>query len=43
MGEWDYVTNNFMYFIFTKLIPIYRNLVKKHSKKELENEIRNNK
>ncbi len=42
MGEWDYVTNHFMYFIFTKLVPIYRKLVRKKSKKELKNEIRNN-
>ena len=24
IGEFDYVTNSFMYFIFTKLIPLYR-------------------
>ncbi len=43
MGEWDYVTNKFMYFIFTKLVPFYRNMVRKRSKKELKNEVRNNK
>lgn len=39
IGEWDYITNPLMYFIFTKLVPIYRNFIKKKSKKELENEI----
>ena len=39
LGEWDYVTKPFMYFVFTKLVPIYRNLVRKKSKKELEHEI----
>ena len=24
IGEFDYVTNKFMYFVFTKLIPLYR-------------------
>ena len=42
MGEWDYVTNKFMYFVFTKLVPFYRNAVKKKSKKELQNEVRDN-
>lgn len=40
LGEWDYITNPIMYFIFTKLVPIYRNLVKRKSKKELQNEIK---
>lgn len=39
LGEWDYVTNKVMYFIFKKLVPIYRNITKKKSKKELQNEI----
>ncbi len=39
LGEWDYVINPIMYFIFTKLVPIYRNLVKKKSKKALQHEI----
>lgn len=42
LGEWDYVTNSFMYFIFTKLVPLYRKLIRKKSKKELNHEIRNN-
>ncbi len=39
LGEWDLITNKLMYFIFTKLVPIYRNIVKKKSKKELNNEV----
>lgn len=39
LGEWDYVINPIMYFIFTKLVPIYRNLIKKKSKKALQHEI----
>lgn len=39
IGEFDYITNHLMYLIFTKLIPIYRNIVKRKSKKELKNEI----
>ena len=42
IGEWDYITNHFMYFIFTKLVPIYRKFIRKRSKKELKNEIRKN-
>ena len=32
IGEFDYITNHFMYFCFTKLVPLYRNLVKKKAK-----------
>lgn len=39
IGEWDYVTNKIMYFVFTKLVPIYRKIVRKKSKKELKHEI----
>ena len=39
IGEWDYVINKFMYFVFTKLVPIYRKIMRKKSKKELQNEI----
>jgi len=38
-GEWDYVTNRLMYFVFTKLVPIYRKIIRNKSKKELKNEI----
>ena len=39
IGEFDYVTNPVMYFIFTKLVPIYRNIIRKKSKKEIEHEV----
>ena len=39
IGEFDLVTNKLMYFVFTKLVPIYRKLVRNKSKKELKNEI----
>ena len=40
IGEWDYVTNPIMYFAFTKLVPLYRNIIRKRSKKELKNELK---
>lgn len=43
LGEFDYITNKPMYFIFTKLVPIYRNLVRNKTKKEIKNEINRNK
>ena len=39
IGEWDYITNKPMYFIFTKLVPMYRKMIRKKSKKALKNEI----
>ncbi len=39
IGEWDYITNPIMYFIFTKLVPFYRKLIKNKSKKKLQNEV----
>ena len=33
-GEFDLITNKFMYFVFTKLVPIYRNIIKKNAKKK---------
>ena len=39
IGEFDYVTNRFMYFVFTKLVPLYRKMIRKKSKKVLKNEI----
>ena len=33
-GEFDLITNKLMYFIFTKLVPIYRNIIKKNAKKK---------
>ena len=43
LGEFDYITNKPMYFIFTKLVPFYRKIVRNKSKKEIENEVKNNK
>lgn len=43
IGEFDYVTNHLMYFVFTKLVPLYRNMVKKRAKKEAYNEASRNK
>ncbi len=34
IGEFDYVIKPFMYFLFTKLIPIYRKIMKKKARKE---------
>lgn len=42
LGEFDYVTNKPMYFIFTKLVPFYRKIIRNRSKKEIENEVKNN-
>ena len=39
IGEWDYITNPIMYFVFTKLVPFYRKMVKKISKKKLKKEM----
>lgn len=43
MGEFDYVIKPIYYFLFTKLVPIYRNIVKKKNKKQLQNTINNKK
>lgn len=34
IGEFDLVTNKKMYFVFNKLVPIYRNMIKKTAKKK---------
>ncbi len=39
IGEFDYIIHPFYYFAFTKLVPIYRNIIKKRKKKELKNEV----
>ena len=39
MGEWDYITNKPMYFVFTKLVPLYRKIIRNKSKKALKNEV----
>lgn len=33
-GEFDYVAKPFMYFVFTKLVPVYRNIIKNIAKKK---------
>lgn len=33
IGEFDLITNKLMYFIFTKLVPIYRKIIKNFAKK----------
>lgn len=43
LGEFDYILKPFLYFVFQKLVPFYRNLVKNKSKRELKNEIEGNK
>lgn len=43
LGEFDYIINHFMYFVFTKLVPFYRNMIRKRSKKEINNEVKRNK
>lgn len=40
LGEFDYVTNHFMYFVFTKLVPFYRKIIRNRSKKEISNEVK---
>ncbi len=32
IGEFDLITNKFMYFVFNKLVPVYRNMIKKSAK-----------
>lgn len=34
IGEFDYILNKPMYIVFTKLVPFYRNLIKKMAKKK---------
>jgi len=43
IGEFDYITNHFMYFVFTKLVPLYRKIIKNKSKKAITNEVNGNK
>ena len=43
IGEWDYVTDPLFYFVFTKLVPIYRKIIRRKSKKELNEELSNEK
>lgn len=34
IGEFDLITNKFMYFVFNKLVPIYRSFVRKIAKRK---------
>ena len=43
LGEFDYITNKLMYFLFTKLVPFYRKIIRKKSQKEIKNEVSRNK
>lgn len=43
IGEFDYILKPFMYFIFTKLIPFYRNIIKKKGRRSISNEVNRNK
>lgn len=43
IGEFDYVTNHLMYFIFTKLVPFYRKIIRAKSKREVNHEAKTNK
>lgn len=43
VGEFDLVLKPFMYFCFTKLVPFYRNIIRKKAKNNLKKEVNNNK
>ena len=43
IGEFDYVIKPVMYFVFTKLVPLYRKLIRKKSKIEVNNEAKRDK
>ena len=43
LGEFDYIIKPFMYFVFTKLIPFYRKIVRKKGRREISNEVNRNK
>lgn len=43
IGEFDYITNHFMYFVFTKLVPLYRKMIRNKTRKEIKNEVNRNK
>ena len=39
IGEWDYVIRPISYFLFTKLVPFYRKMIRNKSKEEIQNEV----
>ena len=42
IGEFDLITNKSMYTTFTKLVPFYRNIVKKKAKKNIKKNVEKN-
>ena len=38
IGEFDLITNKFMYFIFNKLVPMYRSIIRKIAKRKKKKE-----
>ena len=40
LGEFDYITNKLMYFAFTKLVPMYRKIVRKKNKENLNKDVK---
>ena len=40
IGEFDLIINKFMYLIFNKLVPIYRNKIKRKAKKEIDKNVK---
>ena len=43
IGEFDYIVNPVLYFLFTKMVPFYRKIVKRRQKGRLVNEVKGNK
>ena len=41
IGEFDYVTKPFMYFCFTKLVPLYRKIIKRKAQRKISDSINN--
>lgn len=41
IGEFDYVLNPFMYFCFTKVVPLYRSIIRKIAKRKISKSVNN--
>ncbi len=39
IGEFDYITKPILYFAFNKLVPLYRNIIKKKARKEVNKKV----
>ena len=39
VGEWDYIIRPISYFLFTKLVPFYRKMIRNRSREEIQNEV----